>query len=55
MPRKINESCIACGTCQANCPVNAISEGDIYVIDADQCIDCGLCEENCPVSAIEEE
>lgn len=55
MPRKINDSCIACGTCQSNCPVNAIEEGDIYVIDADQCIDCGLCQENCPVNAIEEE
>ncbi len=55
MPRKINDSCIACGTCQANCPVGCISEGDIYKIDPDQCIDCGVCQENCPVQAIEEE
>ncbi len=55
MPRKITDACIACGTCQANCPVSAISEGDIYVIDPDQCIDCGVCQENCPVEAIEEE
>ena len=55
MPRKITDSCIACGTCSANCPVECIAEGDIYVIDADQCIDCGVCEENCPVSAIVEE
>ena len=55
MPRKITDACIACGTCSANCPVEFIAEGDIYVIDADQCIDCGVCEENCPVSAIVEE
>ena len=55
MPRKINDSCIACGNCAANCPVNAISEGDIYKIDPDQCIDCGACEEGCPMGAIEEE
>ena len=55
MPRKITDSCIACGTCAANCPVQCIAEGDIYSIDPDQCIDCGLCEENCPVQAIVEE
>jgi len=55
MPRKITDSCIACGTCFDNCPVSCITEGDIYKIDPDQCIDCGLCQENCPVQAIEEE
>jgi ferredoxin len=55
MPRKITENCIACGSCAANCPVECIKEGDIYVIDADACIDCGVCQENCPVAAIEEE
>lgn len=52
MPRRINDSCIACGSCQAVCPVDCISEGDIYVIDEDICIDCGACEEECPVDAI---
>ena len=55
MPRKITDACIACGTCQANCPVDCIAEGDIYVIDASACIDCGVCQENCPVDCIEEE
>lgn len=55
MARKITDSCIACGTCAQNCPVECISEGDIYTIDADQCIDCGVCQENCPVEAIVEE
>ena len=48
----ITEDCVACGTCQPNCPVEAISEGDIYVIDADTCIDCGTCAGVCPSEAI---
>ena len=55
MPRVISDECLACGTCQSQCPVDAISEGDIYSIDADTCIDCGACEGVCPVGAISEE
>ena len=55
MPRKINETCIACGSCAESCPVSCIEAGDIYSINPDQCIDCGVCQENCPVGAIEEE
>ena len=55
MAFKINDNCIACGACAAECPVEAISEGDIYVIDASQCIDCGACQDACPVGAIVEE
>ena len=33
-------------------PVEAISAGDIYVIDADKCIDCGTCAGVCPSEAI---
>lgn len=52
MAYKITDDCIACGACAADCPVEAISEGDgKYVIDADTCIDCGNCKENCPVDA----
>lgn len=48
----ISEECISCGACEAECPVNCISEGDgTYVIDADACIDCGTCAEVCPVGA----
>jgi len=32
MAHKITENCIACGTCIDECPVEAISPGDIYVI-----------------------
>lgn len=48
----IKDSCISCGACVPECPVEAISEGDsIYVIDADKCIDCGACVNVCPVDA----
>ena len=56
MAFKITDECISCGACAAECPVNAISEGnDKYVIDADACIDCGNCAAVCPVSAPVEE
>ena len=48
----IGDGCIKCGSCAANCPVSAISEGDDkFVIDADTCIDCGSCAGVCPVGA----
>ena len=55
MAYKITEDCIACGACAAECPVSCISEGDIYVINADECISCGNCADSCPVGAPVEE
>lgn len=52
MAYKITDDCTACGTCIDECPVDAISEGDIYVIDPDLCTDCGACADVCPVEAI---
>jgi len=52
MAHRITEECIACGSCLPECPVEVISEGDIYVIDEENCIDCGACAEVCPVDAI---
>lgn len=50
------DTCISCGTCAPECPVDAISAGDdSYVIDADTCIDCGTCASVCPVDAIDPE
>ena len=44
MAYKITDSCLKCGTCAGECPMNAISEGeDQYVIDADTCVGCGTC------------
>ena len=55
MAYKITDACAACGTCAGECPVGAISEGDIYVIDQDACAQCGTCASVCPVGAIIEE
>ena len=55
MAYKINEDCTACGTCIDECPVEAISEGDIYKIDPEVCTDCGACADVCPVEAIHPE
>lgn len=53
MSHVINDDCISCGACEAECPVSAISEGDSkYVIDEDLCTDCGACVDVCPVDAI---
>jgi len=51
----ITDECLACGACAAECPVEAISEGDgKFEIDADTCISCGACAGTCPAEAIEE-
>ena len=51
----IGDSCVSCGACAAQCPVEAIKEGDIYSIDADACVSCGACAGVCPVGAPVEE
>ncbi|NQT32197.1 MAG: 4Fe-4S binding protein [Candidatus Omnitrophica bacterium] len=52
MAYKIDEKCTGCGACLPECPVNAISEGEPYMIDAEKCTDCGACVGTCPVGAI---
>jgi ferredoxin len=59
MAMKITEECIACGACETECPVEALSEGDeIYVIDPNVCVECEgyfdtqQCVEVCPVDAV---
>ena len=53
MAYKITDSCVSCGTCEGECPVGAISQGDgKYEIDADACVSCGTCAGECPVGAI---
>ena len=51
----ISDECVSCGACAAECPVEAISEGEShYEIDADACLDCGTCADTCPTGAISE-
>ena len=55
MAYKISDDCISCGACAAQCPVEAISEGDgKFVIAPEKCISCGSCADGCPVEAISE-
>ena len=49
----ITINCTACGLCIEACPVEVISEGDIYRIDGSHCLECGRCAEICPEDAIE--
>lgn len=49
----ISDACVACGACEAQCPVGAISMGDgKFEIDATKCIDCGSCAGTCPTGSI---
>lgn len=51
----ITDECVSCGSCEGECPSDAISEGDgKYVIDASACVDCGACAGICPTEAIKE-
>jgi ferredoxin len=58
MAYMITDECISCGACEAECPNEAISEGDeYYVIDAVKCTECvgffdeSQCAAVCPVDA----
>ncbi|MBU1863778.1 MAG: 4Fe-4S binding protein [Candidatus Omnitrophica bacterium] len=56
MAHKISSDCISCGSCESQCPVNAIVKGEsIYTINAETCVDCGACVSACPVNAISSE
>ncbi|MDY7076511.1 MAG: 4Fe-4S binding protein [Chloroflexota bacterium] len=59
MAMKITDECIACGSCEDECPVDAISEGEeFFEIDPNKCVECEgyadepQCAEICPSDAI---
>lgn len=51
IPYFITSDCISCGTCLPECPVDSITEGEIFEIDPETCIACKKCAEVCPVNA----
>ena len=51
------DTCIGCGSCVDECPVNAIS-GTVknpHVINAEECIRCGQCKTVCRFGAVKVE
>lgn len=48
----ITNECTACGICKEACPVDIITEGDVYQIDSARCLECGSCFEVCPENAV---
>ncbi len=62
MSLMINDECTSCDVCVAECPNDAIAEGDmIYVIDSARCTECvgafdePQCQLVCPVDCIEKD
>ncbi len=48
------EICIRCNTCEATCPVGAITHDDRnYVVDAGKCKQCMACISPCPTGSID--
>ena len=58
MAYKITDECIACDACLPECPNEAITAGDIYIIDPNKCLECEgkydnpRCVEVCPVDGV---
>ena len=48
------EICIRCNTCEATCPIDAITHDDNnYVVDSSICNGCMDCVAPCPTGAID--
>ncbi|MEI7474776.1 MAG: LdpA C-terminal domain-containing domain [bacterium] len=47
-----NDKCVSCSICLDDCPQNAISNNDKFIVNKVRCIGCGKCIETCPSKAI---
>ena len=47
--------CVACGICEKECPLNAISiyKGIFSRVNINKCVGCSKCAKICPASTIE--
>jgi len=45
----IDDTCVKCGACAEDCPVQCITEGTTKFIIGKGCISCGDCYSICPV------
>ena len=52
LARVDTEACNACGTCEEECPFQAIHLEDTAVVNPDKCFGCGVCAVACPEEAI---
>lgn len=55
MIKEINrETCIGCGQCVNNCPLDTLrmKDGKAFIAYPDDCHSCYLCELVCPVGAV---
>ena len=48
----IDDTCVKCGACAEDCPVQCITEGKTRFIIGKGCIGCGDCYSICPVGAV---
>ena len=48
----IQETCVMCGACASDCPVQCIRRGSDRFVIGVACIACGDCVTICPVGAI---
>lgn len=50
----VSTECVACGCCEKECPLGAISvfRGLQAIVDSEKCIGCGKCAKVCPASVI---
>ena len=48
----IDDTCVKCGACAVDCPVQCITQGETRFNIGKGCISCGDCYSICPVGAV---